>query len=116
MVLGQIAKDVAVTHILVESDSAMLMALLHSTYLDLHPLGTLILNCQSIISYFSSCSISHVHCERNMVANCLAKRSIDADFGLYRLPTVPDFVVDAIMDGIAGLARPRAVPIAGVVV
>lgn len=44
-----------------------------------------------------------------MVTDCLAKRSIDADLGHYRLPTMPDFVVDAIMDDMVGLASPRAV-------
>lgn len=53
-------------HILVESDSAILVNLLQSPNLDHHPLGTLLLNCKSIMVSFSSCSIKHVHRERNI--------------------------------------------------
>lgn len=101
---------------MVESDSTVLMALLHSTDLDLHSLGTLLLNCQNIISYFSSCFISHVHRERNIVADYLPKRNINVDLSLCKLPFMPDVVIDAIMYDMAGLGRPRAVPIADVVV
>lgn len=54
---------------------------------------------QNFISYFSSCSISHIYGERNMAADCLAKRSVEADLGLCRLSEMPDFVVDRCYHG-----------------
>lgn len=105
----QLAKDLNITHIEVESDSAVLINILQSTDLDLHPLGTLLANCKTILESFDSCSISHIHRERNMVADCLAKRSLDAEFGLSRLPTMPEFVVNAVIDDMAGFARPRTI-------
>lgn len=42
----QIAKELDITHILVESDSAVLVSLIHSSDLELQPLGTLLLNCK----------------------------------------------------------------------
>ena len=107
----QLAKDLGITHLLVESNSAVLLALIHSTDVDLHPLGTIVLNCKSLISQFVSCSISHIHRERNMAADCLAKRSVEADFGLCRLPDMPEFAAATIMDDMAGRARPCAIPI-----
>ena len=44
-----------------------------------------------------------------MTADCLAKRSIEADLGLYRLPDMPEFVVADILDDMAGRTRPRAI-------
>ena len=43
------------------------------------------------------------------MADCLAKRSLDAGFGLCRLPTMPEFVVNDVIDDMAGLARPRTI-------
>lgn len=45
-----------------------------------------------------------------MAADCLAERSVEADLGLCKLPEMPDFVVDAIMDDMAGRFRPCAIP------
>lgn len=71
--------QLGISHIVAETDFAVLVNLLHGSDLDLHPLGTLLLNCKHIISSFSSCSVTHIQRERNMVAYCLAKRSIDHD-------------------------------------
>lgn len=105
----QLAKDLGINHIMVESDSAILIALLHSADMDLHPLGTIIQNCKNMISWFATCSISHIHRERNMTADCLAKRSIEADFGLCRLPDMPEFVAAVLLDDMAGRTRPRTI-------
>ncbi|KAK9922935.1 hypothetical protein M0R45_031372 [Rubus argutus] len=96
-------------HILVESDSAILVKLLHSPNLDLHPLGTLLLNCKFIMESFSSCSFKHVHRERNMVADDLVKRSIDKDLGVCFLPISPNFACTSVLDDANGLTRPRII-------
>lgn len=56
---------------------------------------------------FSSCSIKHAHRERNMVADGLAKRSIDKDLGVCLLPEIPDFACTSVLDDVNGLTRPR---------
>lgn len=112
----QLAQELDLTHMLVESDSAVIIALLQSQDLDLHPLGTLLLNCQNLMAVFESCSISHILYERNMVVDYLAKSSIETDLGLCRLPTLPDFVMETFLDDLVGRCRPRAVPKAAVVV
>lgn len=48
--------------------------------------------------------MSHIHC--NMVADCLAKGSIDNEVGLCRLSTMPEFAADAVIDDMVGLVRP----------
>ena len=56
-----------------------------------------------------SCSVTHIHRERNMAADCLGKRSIDHEIGICRLHYVPDFAIAVLLDDIAGFARPRAI-------
>jgi hypothetical protein len=41
-----------------------------------------------------------------MVADCLAKGSIDNEVGLCRLSTMPEFAADAVIDDMVGLVRP----------
>lgn len=40
---------------------------------------------------------------------CLAKHSLSQDIGLCSLPAVPDFAVNAMLDDLSGLVRPRSV-------
>jgi ribonuclease HI len=108
----QIAKELKITHLMVESDSAVLISLIHSSQLQLHPLGTLLMNCKSIMNNFNHCSVSHIHRERNMVADCLAKKSIDHEFGLCRLTTMPVFVRSSVLDDLGGLVRLRSLRVA----
>jgi hypothetical protein len=103
----QMAKDLGLSHVVVETDSAVLVNLLNSPELDFHPLGTLLLNCKHIMNWFVSCSLSHIYRERNMVADGLAKRSVDQDLGICMVPSAPDFIIPALLDDIAGVAHPR---------
>ncbi|PRQ31855.1 putative ribonuclease H-like domain-containing protein [Rosa chinensis] len=110
----QIAVDMQIKHLDVESDSAILINLIQSKDIDLHPLGTLILNCRSLMNHFESCSIKHIHRERNMVADILAKHSLDNELGVCRMDTNPPFMNQVLMDDIDGLVRPRMVVTASV--
>jgi hypothetical protein len=105
----QLAKDLNITHLMVESDSAVLINLLQSRDLDNHPLGTILLNCKSLMSTFHSFSLSHILRERNMVADTLAKRSIDQEIGLCLLPSMIGFLSSVVIDDLSGLAHPRLV-------
>lgn len=41
-----------------------------------------------------------------MAANCLAKRSIEHEIGICKLPSAPDFAKATLLDDIAWMARP----------
>lgn len=99
------------SHIVVDIGSAILVNLFHGSDLDLHPLETLLLNYKHIMSSFGSCNVTHIHRERNMVANCLANRSVDQEIGICKLPFAPDFVISTVLDDITGLARPRIISV-----
>lgn len=58
---------------------------------------------------FISWSVSHIHRERNMIADCFVKQSLAQEIGLCRFSTVPDFAVSAVLDDLTGLVRPRTV-------
>ncbi|XP_061998871.1 uncharacterized protein LOC133716160 [Rosa rugosa] len=102
-----IARELGITHIEVETDSAVLMQLMMHCDIDLHPLGTLLSNCQTMLNSFEFHSIQHIHRERNMVADGLAKRSTDQELGLCRCSSAPSFICQAMLDDIDGFARPR---------
>lgn len=103
----QIAVELHITHIEVETDSAILINLINGNDIALHPLGTIISNCKNLMTKFVQCSINHIHREKNMVADCLAKRSIQNEVGVCKLPSAPAFAAQAMLDDVAGLARPR---------
>lgn len=104
-----LAKQMDISHIIVESDSVVLINLLHSPEVELHPLGTIILNCQHLISSFIVCNVVHIYRERNMAEDFLAKKSIDQEIGICKLHYVPEFVAPTILDDIAGLAHSRLI-------
>lgn len=60
------------------------------------------------MNQFGSCSLSHVHRERNMLADWLAKKSIDQEIEICRLPTAPDFAISTLLDDMTGFAKPRS--------
>ncbi|PRQ56366.1 putative ribonuclease H-like domain-containing protein [Rosa chinensis] len=71
-----LALSLKITRLEVESDSSVLINLIHSDSIDLHPLGTLIMNCRNLMQEFEFIQMKHNHGERNMVADLLAKNSI----------------------------------------
>ena len=54
----------------------------------------------------------HIHRERNMVADILAKHSLDNDLGVCRLNATLPLLIHVLMGDIDGLVRPRIVVIA----
>lgn len=53
--------------------------------------------------------MTHIHGKRNIVANCLAKRSIDREIGICRLPSAPEFANAILLDDITDLTGSRAI-------
>lgn len=72
----RLAADLQIKHLLVESDSAIAIALLYSADIDLHPLATIVGNCRALMQLFETCRFQHVYRECNFVADALAKTSI----------------------------------------
>lgn len=67
-------------NLIVESDSAVLVALLQRDDFDLHPLRTLLRNCTQLMEYFDHFQIKHIHKEGDIVADLLAKDSVNHFF------------------------------------
>lgn len=57
----QLAAELGLNHLAVESDSATLINLLQNNDFELHPLGTLLSNCRSLMQSFGSRSIYYAH-------------------------------------------------------
>ena len=111
LIIGlQIAVELGIKDIVIESDSAILINMLSTEDNNSHPLGILIANCKALMHSFDTYVVQHIHRKRNMVADTLAKRSTDQDLGLCRLPFAPSFVNVCMLEDIAGLERPRAFP------
>lgn len=66
----QLAKQLDISNLVVESNSSVLISLLQSPVLELHPLGTIdeLHVCMNIMNNFAACSLRHIHRERNVVA------------------------------------------------
>ncbi|CAL8155362.1 unnamed protein product [Prunus armeniaca] len=76
------AWDMGCSDVVLESDSAIAVHLLNKTVDALHPLATLLWGCQDYIKKYWGCSIYHVYCECNMVADRLANLGSCLDLGL----------------------------------
>ncbi|PRQ61010.1 hypothetical protein RchiOBHm_Chr0c16g0499901 [Rosa chinensis] len=62
----KLALDLSITHLEIESDSAVLVNLLKQDDIDYHPLGIILINCKHFLQYFNYSQVQHVHRERNM--------------------------------------------------
>lgn len=69
-------------NLIVESDSAVLVALLQRDDFDLHTLRTLLRNCRQLMEYFDHFQIKHIHNEGDIAADLLAKDSVNHSEGL----------------------------------
>lgn len=63
------------------------------------------------MSNFKESKVIHIHRERNMEADSLAKRSIEQELSFWKLDYVPKFVASTILDDIDGLARPNLISV-----
>ncbi|PRQ49757.1 putative ribonuclease H-like domain-containing protein [Rosa chinensis] len=102
-----LALSLNITRLEVESDSSILISLIHSDNVGLHPLGTLIMNCRNLLKGFDFIQIKHVHRERNMVADLLAKNSTSHAKGVCIFHDPPALVTEDLLDDIVGAPRAR---------
>ncbi|KAL6199615.1 hypothetical protein ACLB2K_029399 [Fragaria x ananassa] len=97
-----------ISNLEVESGSAVLINLLQNYDSEYHPLGTIVTNCRSMLQHFASVHVKHVHRERNMVADLLAKNSTLNAQGICYLYEPSAIVTEALLDDIVGVARCRS--------
>ncbi|XP_024158253.1 uncharacterized protein LOC112165811 [Rosa chinensis] len=90
----------------VEYDSLNLVNLLHKENAELHPLGTLILNCKHLMEQFATIQVSHIHRERHMLVDILAKRCVNFSKHLHSSKT-PVFASEVFLYDIIGVVHPR---------
>lgn len=78
-----------ITHIDVETDSAILVKLVLENDVSLHPLSSLISCCKALMRSFQNIPLKHVYRENNMVTDCLAKQSLNHDYGIIEYENPP---------------------------
>ncbi|KAL6202860.1 hypothetical protein ACLB2K_026564 [Fragaria x ananassa] len=105
----QLALSMKIPKLEIESDSAVLVNLLQNSDMDVHPLGTIVLNCRAMMQHFDFVQIKHIHRERNMVADLLAKNSTLNAKGICIFNKPPDLVTNTLLDDIVGVTRCRTV-------
>ncbi|KAL6198760.1 hypothetical protein ACLB2K_028549 [Fragaria x ananassa] len=105
----QLALSMKIPKLEIESDSAVLVNLLQNSDMDVHPLGTIVLNCRAMMQHFDFVQIKHIHRERNMVADLLAKNSTLNAKGICIFNEPPDLVTNALLDDIVEVTRCRTV-------
>ena len=103
----QLALSSHISNLIVESDSATLVNLFNSESLELHPLGTIISNCKKMMQDMGNVQLHHIHRERNMVADLLAKNSTSNALGICTLHDPPSCIIEALLDDIVGTSRSR---------
>ena len=105
----QLAANLHISKLVIESDSAVLVNLMHGENFELHPLASIIRNCKDIMMSFEQVQLLHIHRERNSVADLLAKNSPSNALGICTLHEPPSFVTETLLDDIVGMSRSRLV-------
>ncbi|KAK9944849.1 hypothetical protein M0R45_010396 [Rubus argutus] len=103
----KLALSCRIENIQVESDSAILVKLMLHSDITMHPLGTLLACCKDLMGKFHSISLKHIYRECNMVADCLAKNSINHEHGIIEFPQPPIHAQSALLDDAGEITRVR---------
>lgn len=98
----KLAADLCIKKLEVESDSAVAVNLINSVDHDLHPMATIIGNCRFLMQLFYSCHLSHIHRERNAVADILAKDSLSQQRGTLFFDSPPAHIAQTAFGDITG--------------
>ncbi|PRQ45577.1 hypothetical protein RchiOBHm_Chr3g0492911 [Rosa chinensis] len=75
--------------------------------LSLHPLGSLLNGCKLLMSNLNNAQLTHVFQECNMLADALAKNSINHDLGIITFESPPIHAAQAYLEDIAAVSRVR---------
>jgi ribonuclease HI len=96
-----------IDHLLIESDSAILVKLILQSDTTLHPLGSLLACCSNLMNKIHTVSLKHIYRECNMIADSLAKNSINHEHGVIEFVCPPPHALQAFIDDSEDMTRPR---------
>ncbi|PRQ60555.1 hypothetical protein RchiOBHm_Chr1g0382581 [Rosa chinensis] len=92
-------------------NSTLLIKLVLDSDTTLHPLGSLISCYRTLLGRFNYVSLNHIYRECNMVADCLAKNSINHDYGVIEFADPPPHALQAYLDDLDSVGRSRKIKI-----
>lgn len=93
----------------IEMDSLVAVQLVKSSINPLHPLFSLVANCQELLERDWYVVLSHVYRELNWVADMMARLSHNVDYGCRLFSSPPHEVIKLLEADHLGLAKPRLV-------
>ncbi|KAL6176759.1 hypothetical protein ACLB2K_053392 [Fragaria x ananassa] len=79
----------SIANLEIESDSVVLVQLMLKSNNEIHLLGSLLYGCVAMMANLHNAKLNHIFRECNMVANALAKDSINHDLGLITFVDFP---------------------------
>ncbi|XP_061998979.1 uncharacterized protein LOC133716290 [Rosa rugosa] len=85
----KLAVSLHISHLEVESDSAILVQLMQKAEFSLLPLGSLLKGCSNMMDVMENVHLSHIFRECNMTADSLAKESINHELGVIIFENLP---------------------------
>ncbi|OMO57247.1 hypothetical protein CCACVL1_25882 [Corchorus capsularis] len=103
----KLAVDRNITKLEVFVDAKVMIDLIHNANADLHPIGTLIIDCRSLMKQTTCLKLVHCYREANTLADALANfgRLSDDNFSVFN--HIPNSIFDVFMDDVMGLSFPR---------
>ncbi|PRQ29678.1 putative ribonuclease H-like domain-containing protein [Rosa chinensis] len=102
--------DAHYQHVLVESDSEVLVKLMNDGVDALHPLKSVINSCQALQRQFQRCEIKHIYREVNKVADVLSKIGLDSEIGMHFMMQPPPQVITILLDDSCETPCFRSIP------
>ncbi|PRQ20104.1 putative ribonuclease H-like domain-containing protein [Rosa chinensis] len=102
--------DAHYQHVLVESDSEVLVKLMNDGVDALHHLKSVINSCQALHRQFQRCEIKHIYREVNKVADVLSKIGLDSEIGVHFMMQPPPQVITILLDDLCETPCFRSIP------
>ncbi|KAL6201494.1 hypothetical protein ACLB2K_025208 [Fragaria x ananassa] len=91
----------------VEYDYAILVQSMNSSNTELHPLGSLLLGCSSLMSKMNVANLTHIFRECNATADSLAKCNISHELNLVCFDNPPAYATQAFLDDLSYVSKAR---------
>lgn len=107
----KLAIDNNMDNLEIESDSAILVKLVLDSDISVHPLGSIVSCCRALMGRLNLVSLKHIYRECNMVADSLAKNSLNHEHGVVEFDSPPVHSSQAFLADIDGIPRGRTVAV-----
>lgn len=101
----KLAVSCNIENLQVESDSAIWVKLMLHSDITMHPLGSLLACCKGLMEKFHYFSLKHIYRECNMVADCLAKHSLNHEHEIVEFPLPPIHAQSVLLDDAGEVIR-----------